>query len=88
MNLEKKIRFNNKDWLVKIENDTLFVKVFSYDANGNIDSKPYFEDWRDGETILDISKNAILQANQIYLKHNEYKDFIKWDGNMDKELNR
>lgn len=86
--LEKKIRFNNKDWLVRIEGGTPFVKVFLYDENGNIETQPFFEEWRDGDTIIDQFKNAVLKANQIYLKHNEYEDFMKWDGDMDKELSK
>jgi hypothetical protein len=83
--LEKKIRFNNKNWLVKVDN-TPFFKVFLCDEEGNISSNPFLEDWRNGETVIDVCKNAVLQANQIYLKHNEYEDFMKWDGDMDKEL--
>lgn len=87
MELGKKIRFNNKDWFVKLKQNTSlpYVQVFLYDENGSIGNDPYYEDWGEGNTIIQMYKNAILIANKIYIKCHEYEDFQKWDGNMDKD---
>jgi hypothetical protein len=89
MELGKKIRFNNKNWFVKLKQNTSlpFVQVFLYDENSSISNEPYFEDWAEGDTIMDSYKNAVLKANKVFLKCYEYEDLQKWDGNMDKELN-
>lgn len=90
VNLEKKIRFNNKDWFVKLKQNTSLpvVQVFLYDDNRTVSDEPYYEDWAEGDTIIDQYKNAVLKANKIYFKCHEYEDLQKWDGNMDnKELN-
>lgn len=84
--IEKRIKFNNKEWLAKFKQDSPYIKVFLYDENNN--NKTFINDfWVEGDTIIDVFKNAVLQANKINIKCHEYEDFIKWDGNMDKELN-
>ena len=84
--IEKRIKFNNKEWLVKFKQDSPYVKVFLYDENNN---KTFINDfWGEGDTIIDVFKNAVLQATKINIKCHEYEDFIKWDGDMDKELNK
>lgn len=87
MILEKKIRFNNKNWLVRIGESGVTVQIFLYDENGNINHDFSSSGYAKGETLIDICKNAILEANKIDFKAKDYENLVNWDGNMDKELN-
>lgn len=83
--LEKKIKFNNKNWLIKINNNEF--EVFLYDDDGEIDKNYIFRGWESGKTLIDQCRNIILKANNSIFPIDELDDFQKWDGNMDKELN-
>jgi len=83
--LEKKIRFNNKNWLIKINGNEF--EVFLYDDNGEIDRNYLFRGWESGKTLIDQCRNIMLKANKCLFPIDELDDFQKWDGNMDEELN-
>ena len=83
MILEKKIRFNNKDWHVKLNNEYYQVQVFLYDENGNILPELIYGASLVEGTLMENFKYAVLRANNISFKPNEYEDFTNWDGNMD-----
>jgi hypothetical protein len=85
MILEKKIRFNNKDWLVQLYGNEF--KVFLLDENGEINKDVDFQGWESGKTLIDQVRNIILKANELFFPIDELDDFQRWDGNMDKELN-
>ena len=85
MELKKKIRFNNKDWLIKINGNEF--EVFLYDDNGEINRNYLFRGWESGKTLVDQCRKIILKANNCIFPVDELDDFQNWDGDMDKELN-
>lgn len=80
--LEKNVRFNNKDWLVRI--DGSLVQVYFAEEPNKVSVNKIYGGCCYGDTLIDICKNAVLQANQIYAKSFDYENFQKWDGDMDK----
>jgi hypothetical protein len=86
MNIEKKIRFNNKDWCVQIEGMDVFV--YDNEEKNKVIGNQIYGSCCQGETLIEVCKNAVLRANDIIAKSYDYENFIKWDGDMDKELKR
>jgi hypothetical protein len=84
--LEKKIRFNNKDWLIKIDDN--YFEVFIYNNDGEISRNNIFRGCACGETLIDKWKYMVKHANDILFSIDDIEEFNKWDGNMDKELNK
>lgn len=85
MVLEKKIKFNNKDWLLQLYGNEF--KVFLLNQNDEINNDFIFQGWESGKTLIDQCRNIIFKANELYFPIDELDDFQKWNGNMDKELN-
>jgi len=85
MVLEKNVKFNNKDWLVRI--DDYLVQVYFADELNKVSGNQIYCSSCYGDTLIDVCKNAVLRANDIYAKSFDYENFQKWDGNMDEELN-
>jgi hypothetical protein len=84
--IEKEIRFNNKDWLVKIENN--YFEVFLYNDNGEISKDNIFRGCACGETLIDKCKYMVKHANDILFSIDDIEEFNNWDGDIDKELNK
>jgi len=87
--LAKKVKFNNKNWLAKIDNER-YVKVFLCDANYNeIESNERMEYtfYGSSTTLLDMCKQSVLWSNDVLFPVNQYEEFMKWDGNLDNTEN-
>jgi hypothetical protein len=88
--IEKKIKFNDKDWLVKVNKkgvDHNEIEVLKHD---DIHIWLPFDNNKfilSNMSLIKMCKLAVLQSNEILYSVNEYEELMKWDGDMDKELN-
>lgn len=89
--IEKKIKFEDREWLVKVNNKGLNyneLDVFVLNENNE-----WVSPCRDNKYVLSnmslmkMCKKAILESSSIRYSVDEYEELMKWDGNMDKELN-
>ncbi|WP_252241527.1 hypothetical protein [Clostridium sp. ZBS18] len=81
MVLKKEIIFNNIKWCCTYDNGLVEIRKDSF-QNLNVIYRGTLPMYGDG--IIDNFSNLILKINKINIELDEYKEFLEWDGNLDK----
>lgn len=76
--LYKNIIFKGVEYICKVNLYSLKLSVY------NTNSDELYSNTLETNDLVQECKDAVLKASVIVEESKVYKDFIKWDGNMDK----
>lgn len=90
--IEKIVKFNDKEWLIKIKKNAYNINEIEVLKQDDINIHKWlpFDNNKfvlSNMTLMEMCKQVILESNSILYPVNEYEELMKWDGDMDKELN-